>query len=59
MTPEEVKDYGERVEQMAKKEPAYPGWGFFYYKSVYNQEEINLCETKKKLQHLKKLKFRF
>jgi hypothetical protein len=59
MTPEEVKDYGERVEQMAKKEPAYPGWGLFYYESVYNQEETNVWETKKKLQHLKKLKFRF
>jgi hypothetical protein len=59
MTPEEVKDYGERVEVMAKKEPAYAGWGFFYYESTHTNEEINLCEMKKKLQHLKKLKFRF
>jgi hypothetical protein len=59
MTPEEVKDYGERVEAMAKKEPAYAGWGFFYYESTHTNEEINLCEMKKKLQHLKKLKFRF
>ena len=59
MTPEEVKDYGERVEAMAKKEPAYPGWGFFYYQSVYNKEEINLCETKKKLNHLMRLKHQY
>jgi hypothetical protein len=59
MTPEEVKDYGERVERMAKKEPVYPGWGFFYYESDYTNKEIELCEMKKKLQHLKKLKFRF
>jgi thiamine monophosphate synthase len=59
MTPKEVKDYGERVEAMAKKEPAYAGWGFFYYESTHTNEEINLCEMKKKLQHLKKLKFRF
>ncbi len=58
MTPEQVKDYGERVEQMAKKEPAYPGWGFFYYKSVYNKELTELCEMKKKLQHLMRLKHR-
>ena len=59
MTPEEVKDYGERVEQMAKKEPAYPGWGFFYYNSVYTKEQIELWETKKKLQHLMRLKHLF
>ena len=59
MTPEQVKDYGERVEQMAKKEPAYPGWGFFYYESVYTRQEIELCEMKKKLQHLMRLKHRF
>lgn len=59
MTSEEIKEYGERVEAMSKKEPAYPGWGFFYYESTHTNEEINLCETKKKLQHLKKLKFRF
>jgi hypothetical protein len=47
MTPEEVKDYGERVEQMVKKEPAYPGWGFFYYQSVYTKQQIDLLETKK------------
>ena len=59
MSPEQIKEYGERVEQMAKKEPAYPGWGFFYYESVYNMEQIKLCETKKKLQHLMRLKHRF
>jgi hypothetical protein len=61
MTPEEVKDYGERVERMAKKEPAYPGWGFFCYKSVYkNKEDVKTWEaTKKTLQHLKKLKFQY
>ena len=59
MTPEQVKDYGERVEQMAKKEPAYSGWGFFYYESVYTRKEIELCEMKKKLQHLMRLKHLF
>jgi hypothetical protein len=59
VTPEQVKDYGERVEQMSKKEPAYPGWGFFYYKSVYNKELTELCETKKKIQYLMRLKHRF
>lgn len=56
MTPEQVKDYGERVEQMAKKEPAYPGWGFFYYNTALNKEEVELCEMKKKMQHLMRLK---
>ena len=59
MTPEEVREYGERVEQMARKEPAYPGWGFFYYNSVYTKEQIELWETKKKLQHLMRLKHLF
>ena len=59
MTPEQVKDYGERVERMSKKEPAYPGWGFFYYESVYTRTEIELCEMKKKLQHLMRLKHQF
>jgi len=57
MTPEEVKDYGERVEQMVKKEPAYPGWGFFYYQSVYTKQQIDLLETKKILNSLRKLKY--
>jgi hypothetical protein len=56
MTPEEVKDYGERVERMAKKEPAYPGWGFFCYRSVYTKEEIDFLEVKKQLNQLRKLK---
>ena len=59
MTPEEVREYGERVEQMARKEPAYPGWGFFYYESVYTKEQTELWETKKKLQHLMRLKHQF
>lgn len=59
MTQEEIEDYANRVKKMLKKEPAYIGWGYFYFQSVYKQEETNLCETKKNLQHLKKLKFRF
>ena len=59
MTPKEVEVYANRVKEMLKKEPAYIGWGYFYFQSVYNQEEINLCETKKKLQHLMQLKHRF
>ena len=34
MTPKEVEEYGKLVEAMAKKEPAYHGWGFFYFRSV-------------------------
>ncbi len=56
MTQEEINEYASRVEAMAKKEPAYTGWGFFYYKSVYNKELTELCEMKKKLQHRMQLK---
>ena len=59
MTVEAVHDYVNTVKKMLKKEPAYIGWGYFYFQSVYTKEEIDLCETKKKLQHLKKLKFRY
>jgi hypothetical protein len=59
VTPEQVKDYGERVERMAKKEPAYPGWGFFYYEVECTRQEIELCEVKKKLQHLMRLKHQY
>ncbi len=45
MTPEEVKDYGERVQAMAKKEPAYHGWGFFYFKSVGTGESYGRKES--------------
>ena len=34
MTPAEVEEYGNRVEQMARKEPAYEGWGFFRWNPV-------------------------
>jgi hypothetical protein len=59
MSPEQIKEYGDRVEQMAKKEPAYLGWGYFYYESVYTKEQIELCEMKKKLQHLMRLKHQY
>ena len=59
MNHEQVKEYGERVEQMAKKEPAYPGWGFFYYETDYTKEQIDLCEMKRKLQHLMRLKHQY
>ena len=39
MTPKEVEEYGKRVEAMAKKEPAYHGWGFFYFRRVSNKGE--------------------
>ena len=39
MTPKEVEEYGKRVEAMAKKEPAYHGWGFFYFRQVSNTGE--------------------
>ena len=45
MTPEEVKDYGERVEAMAKKEPAYHGWGFFYFRQVGKGEYYGRKES--------------
>jgi hypothetical protein len=57
MTPEEVEEYGKRVEAMVKKEPAYPGWGFFYYKSIYkNKEDLHPWEQITKIsQKLKTL----
>lgn len=38
MTENEVSEYAARVEAMAKKEPAYYGWGFFYFRPVGNGE---------------------
>ena len=50
MTPEEVKEYGERVEAMAKKQPAYEGWGFFYFRAVdrKTKELFNNIDRKNK-----------
>ena len=46
MTPKEVEEYGKRVEAMAKKEPAYHGWGFFYLigrkgRALWTQKQCN------------------
>jgi hypothetical protein len=59
MTPEEVKEYGERVERMVKKESAYSELGYFHYEPIYTNKEVALWETKKKLQHLMRLKHRY
>ena len=39
MTEKEIQEYGERVEAMAKKEPAYQGWGFFYFRPAIKKKE--------------------
>jgi hypothetical protein len=42
MTQEEINEYASRVEAMAKKEPAYLGWGFFYHREVKNIRQKNV-----------------
>jgi len=41
MTQEEINEYASRVEAMTKKEPAYNGWGFFYYREVKSIRQKN------------------
>lgn len=54
MTEEEVREYGERVEAMAKKEPAYQGWGFFYFRPVSRKNKDYFTEYADKVSDMEK-----